>query len=315
VAPSDSTVLIVGASGTGKELVAKLIHEKSLRCEKRFVVVNCGAIPETLLESELFGHVRGSYTGAVSDKKGLFEEADGGTIFLDEIGEIPLAMQVKLLRVLQDGEVRRVGGNDAFHVNVRVLSATNRDLYDMVRHKTFREDLFYRLNVITLHMPSLRERGQDIPLLAYYFLKKYSLKLGKKVEQISLDALQSLQEYQWPGNVRELENVIERALVLTEGAMVTSRELPPKILGEVFYQQEERDETIDISSLTYQQAKDKAIHLFNRSYLGQLLRMTDGNLSLASSRAGMDRSNFKKIIKKNRMNAGEFKKKRGQKYG
>ena len=208
VAPSDSSVLVLGESGTGKELAARTIHEKSLRANKPFVVVNCSALPETLLESELFGHMRGSFTGAVADKKGLFEEANGGTIFLDEIGEIPPPVQVKLLRILQDGELRRVGGNNTSHVNVRMISATNKDLYQMVRSDRFREDLFYRLNVITIHLPPLRDKKEDVPMLAYHFIRKCAGKMDKPVEKISLDALQSLQEYGWPGNVRELENVI-----------------------------------------------------------------------------------------------------------
>lgn len=307
VAPSESSVLIMGESGTGKELVARAVHEKGLRVSQPFVVVNCSALTETLLESELFGHVRGSFTGAVVDKKGLFEEADGGTLFLDEVGEIPLSMQVKLLRVLQDGEIRRVGGSATNHVDVRLISATNKDLYQLVRKGSFREDLFYRLNVITLHLPPLREKKEDIPLLAYYFMRRYAEKTGKGVNRISLDALQSLQEYSWPGNVRELENVIERALVLSEGDSVTARELPPKILGEVFYTPEAGREE-DLSRLPYHQAKERALQIFNRSYLGHLLRLTEGNISIASAKAGMDRSNFKKIIKKCDVSVKDFKK-------
>ena len=310
VAPSESSILIMGESGTGKELVARAIHEKSFRAKKPFVTINCAALPETLLESELFGHVRGSFTGAVNDKRGLFEEADGGTLFLDEVGEIPPSMQVKLLRVLQDGELRRIGGAEVSHVNVRVLSATNKELYRMVRENLFREDLFYRLNVITVTLPPLREKKEDIPILAYYFLKRYAEKTGKKVERITLDALQALQEFDWPGNVRELENVIERALVLTESDQISARELPPKILGGGFYAPE-TSESEDITKMPYHKAKDKALLLFNRSYLSHLLRITDGNISLASIRAGMDRSNFKKIIKRCNLNVREFKRSKG----
>ncbi len=310
IAPSDSSVLILGESGTGKELVARALHTRGLRQGKPFVVVNCSALPETLLESELFGHVRGSFTGAIADKKGLFEEADGGSIFLDEIGEIPPSVQVKLLRILQDGEIRRVGGAETNHVDVRVISATNKDLYQMVRKGGFREDLFYRLNVMTLHLPPLREKKEDIPLLAHYFMQRHGEKSGKKVNRISLDALQSLQEYSWPGNVRELENVLERALVLAEGDLITARELPPKILGEVFYSPDHPIEE-DLTRLPYHKAKDRTLELFNRSYICNLLRQTDGNLSIASSKAGMDRSNFKKIIKKCNINVREFRKTRG----
>lgn len=310
VAPNDSSILVIGESGTGKELVARAIHEKSLRRDRRFVVVNCSAIPETLLESELFGHTRGSFTDAVTDKKGLFEEADGGTLFLDEVGEIPPSMQVKLLRVLQDGELRRLGSAETRHVDVRIISATNKDLYRLARTAAFREDLFYRLNVITIHLPPLRSKKEDIPLLAHYFMKRHAGKSGKEIKRISLDALQTLQGYSWPGNVRELENVIERALVLAEGDRITARELPPKILGDAFYLPEEEEEG-DLTKLPYQEAKERALQLFNRSYICHLLRMTEGNVSIASAKAGMDRSNFKKVIKRCRVNVREFRKSKG----
>jgi DNA-binding NtrC family response regulator len=307
VAPSNSSVLILGESGTGKELVARAIHQKSRRKDNPFVVINCAALPESLLESELFGYRKGAFTGAFADKKGLFEEADGGTIFLDEIGEITPAVQVKLLRVLQNGEIRRIGGSENSRVDVRVLAATNKDLHQQVKTKAFREDLFYRLNVITLTLPPLRERKDDVSLLAYHFLKKFAEKTSKKVERISMDTLQTLEEYRWPGNVRELENVIERAVVLAEGGTITARELPPKLLGEFFYLPETRSET-DFIHLPYRSAKQKALNLFNRAYISNLLRQTSGNVSLASERAGMDRSNFKKIIKKCEINIREFKK-------
>jgi two-component system response regulator HydG len=307
VAPSNSSVLILGESGTGKELVAKAIHEKSRRKESPFVVINCSALPETLLESELFGYQKGSFTGAVADKKGLFEEADRGTIFLDEIGEVSPAVQVKLLRVLQDGEIRRIGGADNIHTDVRILSATNKDLYQQVKKREFREDLFYRLNVITITLPPLRERREDIPLLAYHFLKKFAERIRKKVNQISIDALQTLQEYHWPGNVRELENVMERAVVLAEGEAITARELPPKLLGEFFYLPETQNDK-DLVNLPYRDAKEKALNLFNRAYISHLLKDAGGNISLAADRAGMDRSNFKKIIRKCELDIREFKK-------
>ncbi len=311
VAPSHSSVLILGESGTGKELVAKALHARSPRSQNPFVVINCAALPETLLEAELFGHVRGAFTGAIADKKGLFELANGGVIFLDEIGEISQAVQVKLLRVLQDGEIRRIGGSENIHTDVRVISATNKDLYQQVKAKVFREDLFYRLNVITVTMPPLRERQEDIPLLADHFLKKQRTPSGKnvkKVERIALDALQVLQEYQWPGNVRELENVIERAVVLAPGNLISARELPPKILSEMFYVPERSSDPLTVN-LPYQEAKEKALNLFNRAYISNLLKETSGNISLASSHAGMDRSNFKKIVRKYDINLREFKKK------
>ena len=216
-------------------------------------------------------------------------------------------MQVKLLRVLQDGELKPVGGTETKHVDVRLIAATNRDLYQLVKDGKFREDLYYRLNVISLQVPPLRERMEDIPLLAYHFLGRYAEKTGKKVTKISVDAIQSLQEYQWVGNVRELENVIERAVVLTTSDTITARDLPPGLLGQIFYLSEEGNQR-DLVHLSYQEAKDKAVLLFNRTYISNLLQQTGGNISIASARAGMDRSNFKKILKKCDINIAEFKK-------
>ncbi|HEY9516450.1 MAG TPA: sigma-54 dependent transcriptional regulator [Gemmatimonadaceae bacterium] len=217
VARHPSTVLITGESGTGKELVARLIHRCSPRADESFVAVNCGAIPEMLLESELFGHVKGSFTGATADKPGLFEEAEDGTLFLDEIGELPASLQVKLLRVLQEGEVRRVGATTSRTMNVRVVAATNRDLAADVNTGRFREDLYYRVNVIGVRLPPLRERAEDIPELARHFLRRHNEQLGLHVDLITPGAMRMLVEHSWPGNVRELENVIERALVLSGG--------------------------------------------------------------------------------------------------
>ena len=225
VAPTKTNILITGESGTGKELVAKAIHYNSPRKDKPFVTLNCGAIPESLIESELFGHMRGAFTDAISTKKGLFEVADEGTIFLDEISELPLMMQVKLLRVLQDREFKRVGGTEDIRVDVRILSATNKDLEGAVREKQFREDLFYRLNVIQIRIPSLRERKEDIPLLTSHFLKRYSEELGKQISQISPEALRVLVQYDYPGNVRELQNIIERAMALETSQELTAPNL------------------------------------------------------------------------------------------
>ena len=225
VAPTKTNILITGESGTGKELVAKAIHYNSPRKDKPFVTLNCGAIPESLIESELFGHMRGAFTDAISTKKGLFEVADEGTIFLDEISELPLMMQVKLLRVLQDREFKRVGGIEDIRVDVRIISATNKDLEEAVREKQFREDLFYRLNVIQIKIPFLRERKEDIPLLTSHFLKKYSEELGKQISQISPDALRVLVQYDYPGNVRELQNIIERAVALETSQELTAQNL------------------------------------------------------------------------------------------
>jgi two-component system response regulator PilR (NtrC family) len=225
VSPTKTNILIAGESGTGKELVAKAIHYNSVRKEKPFVTLNCGAIPESLIESELFGHMKGAFTDAIATKKGLFEVADEGTIFLDEISELPLLMQVKLLRVLQDKEFKRVGGTEDIRVDVRIISATNKDLEEAVKEKHFREDLFYRLNVIQIKLPPLRDRKEDIPILASHFLKKYSEELNKNILKTSPEALQILLNYEYPGNVRELQNIIERAVALESGQELTVHNL------------------------------------------------------------------------------------------
>ena len=221
-----STVLITGASGTGKELIARLVHDSGPRAKQRFVAVNCGAIPEPLLESELFGHVRGAFTGAVEARKGLFEEAAGGTLFLDEIGELPAPLQVKLLRALQEGEIRRVGDNEPIAVDVRVVAATARDLEAEVAADRFRSDLFYRINVVRIHLPALRDRREDVPELVRHFLKRFNDRLGMRIGRVSAPAMRALMDHDWPGNVRELENVIERAMVLADGAELDVEHLP-----------------------------------------------------------------------------------------
>lgn len=229
VAPHPSTVLVTGESGTGKEVIARLIHSASMRNDQPFVPVNCGAIPENLLESELFGHVRGAFTGAERDRVGLFEEANGGTLFLDEIGELPTLLQVKLLRTLQDREIRRVGESVTRKVDVRIIAATARDLEKEVEQGTFRSDLFYRLNVVNIHLPPLRHRGEEVPLLVQHFLKEYNESLGTSVGGLEPAAMNLLVAYPWPGNVRELENVIERAMVLTDGERVAPEQLPQQV--------------------------------------------------------------------------------------
>jgi two-component system response regulator AtoC len=229
VAPHDSSVLITGASGTGKELVARMIHRESLRSEASFVPVNCGGVPEQLLESEFFGFVKGAFTGADRDKPGLFEAADGGTIFLDEVGELPGTLQVKLLRVLQEGEVRRVGATETKQVDVRVISATNRDLEEAVETGDFRTDLYYRLAVVPVHLPQLRSRQEEIPELVAHLIARHASRLHVDVEGIEPDAMEILLAYPWPGNIRELENVIERALVLTEGDKISVEDLPESV--------------------------------------------------------------------------------------
>lgn len=229
VAPYDSPVLITGSSGTGKELVARMLHRESLRADKPFVPVNCGGVPEQLLESEFFGFVRGAFTGADRNKEGLFEVADGGTLFLDEVGELPGALQVKLLRSLQEGEVRRIGATETTKVDVRVISATNRDLEEAVEDGTFRKDLYYRLAVVPIHLPTLQARKEEIPELAQHLLERHSSRMGVRVEGIDPEAMEILLEYPWPGNIRELENVLERALVLTDGETVSVEDLPEAV--------------------------------------------------------------------------------------
>ena len=229
VSQAPTNVLITGESGTGKEVVAKAIHYNGPLKDKPFVTINCGAIPENLMESEMFGHKKGSFTGAITDKVGLFEVADGGTLFLDEVGELPLTIQVKLLRAIQERIIRRVGATDDMKVEVRIIAATNRNLEEMVAKGGFRQDLYYRLNVIGIRTPALRERQDDIPLLANHFLQKYNGKLGKTIASISMEAMEILKNYNYPGNVRELENMIERTVALESGSTILPESLPPMV--------------------------------------------------------------------------------------
>jgi len=263
VADSSATVLIQGESGTGKELVAKTIHELSYRRSKPFVVVDCGSLPETLLESELFGHVKGAFTGAIANKRGLFEEADGGTIFLDEIADTTPAFQAKLLRVLQEGEVKRVGGNQPIKIDVRIISATNKDLTELVRSKAFRQDLYYRLAVLPLHLPPLRERREDIPLLVKHFIAASCQRQRQPPRTISSEVMQALSEATWPGNVRELQHYIERVVVTTTGPHLTCGDLVT--MGS---EQTERD----LRSVTR-----GAVKQAERAHILQALQQADGN--------------------------------------
>lgn len=272
VSQTPTNVLITGESGTGKEVVAKAIHYNGPLKDKPFVTVNCGAIPENLMESEMFGHKKGSFTGAVADKVGLFEVADGGTLFLDEVGELPLTIQVKLLRVIQERVIRRVGATDDYKVDVRIIAATNRNLEEMVQKGSFRQDLFYRLNVINIKTPSLRERRDDIPLLAGHFLKKYNERLGKNIGAISTEAMEILKKYDYPGNVRELENLIERTVALESGATILPESLPPMVntpSGRKMASSNEieiGDDGVDLDKVMGQIEKElliKAIHAAN----------------------------------------------------
>ncbi len=303
VAYSSATVLITGESGTGKELVARALHARSPRKSQPFVALNCGALTETLLESELFGHVKGAFTGAQRDQKGLFDTADGGTIFLDEIGDIPLSTQVRLLRVLQEGEIKRVGSADSVKVDVRVIAATHRDLPKIVKAGKFREDLFYRLNVIAIPLPPLRDRIEDVPLLAHHFLGRYSDRLGKKVRAVSGEAMELLGGYRWPGNVRELENAIERAVVLCRTDTVGPADLPPAVTGRTAPLVREAapgGDELAWLTLSYAAAKDQALRRFEKGYVDALMKACDGNISAAARKAGMDRSNFKRVLRKYR---------------
>ncbi len=303
VAYSVTTVLVTGESGTGKELVARALHARSPRRAHPFVALNCGALTETLLESELFGHVKGAFTGAQRDQKGLFDAADGGTIFLDEIGDIPLSTQVRLLRVLQEGEIKRVGSADSVKVDVRVIAATHRDLPKLVKTGKFREDLFYRLNVINIPLPALRDRLDDIPLLAHHFLRRYTDRLGKKVKTLSPEAIELLCGYRWPGNVRELENAIERAVVLCRSDAVTPADLPPAVAGRTAPLVRDAPAAGDDAAwltLSYAGAKEQALRRFEKGYVEALMRACDNNISAAARKAGMDRSNFKRVLRKYR---------------
>ena len=269
VAKYKSTILITGDSGTGKELVAKAIHFNSDRSNNPFVPVNCGAIPENLLESELFGHTKGSFTNAVRTKKGLFEEADEGTMFLDEIGELPFQLQVKLLRVLQDGEIRRVGDSRPIKIDVRIIAATVKDLDKEVREDKFRDDLFYRLNVLPIKIPPLKERREDIPLLVDHFIHKYSRELNHPIQEINQEALNCLLNYSWNGNVRELENVIERAIVLTDSNQIQVENLPLEI-------QSPREESM-VSLLNDELSIKKASRYLEMDLIKKALHKTNGN--------------------------------------
>ena len=270
VAPYKSTILITGESGTGKELIARALHYNSDRSQLPFIPVNCGAIPENLLESELFGHVKGAFTDAVRTKKGLFEEADGGTLFLDEIGELPPQLQVKLLRVLQDGEIRRVGESKSIQIDVRIVAATVKDLIKEVSEGRFREDLFYRLNVLPIHIPPLRERKEDIPLLVHHFINKYSQSMNKRVTGITPKGMDALLNYKWYGNVRELENTIERAIVLTDKEVIELENLPLEI-------QNFKDQIPFTSLAEEEHSIKKASRFLETNLIKKALKKTKGN--------------------------------------
>ena len=293
VADSPTTVLITGESGTGKELVARALHEHSSRKEAPFIQVNCGAIPEALFESELFGHEKGAFTGAASARPGRFELAHGGTLFLDEIGELPKDMQVKLLRVLQDGRVDRVGGTRTTTVDVRVVAATNRDLLAEAQAGTFREDLYYRLNVIPIHLPPLRERPEDIPLLVDHFLRRFNERLGRGLQGLSPEATDAIAAWRWPGNVRELENLMERAVLLAEGDTIRLRDLSG--IGSVD-EAGEVDES-DVEELGLKEYVRVYTAKLERSRIQRVLEQEDGNVTRASRKLGISRKSLQTKMK------------------
>ena len=293
-APTSASVLILGESGTGKELVAQAIHAASPRARKAFLAINCSALTDTLLESELFGHVKGAFTGADQGRTGLFEAADGGTVMLDEIGAAPASVQTRLLRVLQEGEVRPVGATKVIAVDVRVIAATNVNLENAVREGKFREDLYYRLNVLPVTVPPLRERREDIAPLAYHFLGRARDKHARDVKEIAPAALSALSAWQWPGNVRELENAIERAVVLGRSEAVQLGDLPDSISRISRSHGGERP-------LFYAEAKAQAVESFERAFVEGILARASGNISEAARLAGLDRSNFKRLMRRTRL--------------
>jgi DNA-binding NtrC family response regulator len=295
-ARSDANILILGESGTGKELVARAIHANSTRAAQPFVTVDCASLPENLLESELFGYEKGAFTGAMATKRGLMETAQRGTLFLDELGELPLGLQVKLLRALQERQIRRVGGTRQVDVDIRIVSATNRDLRTLTSAGKFREDLYYRVNVIDIALPPLRERADDIELLATTFLRRYGRTDGVDFKGFDSQAMLALQVYGWPGNVRELQNVVERACALADSDQITLRDLPQHLRtpGSA----SERPAAAENGNLTLKEAKDRWIGQLEATYLTNLLERQAGNVSQAARKAGVDRKTLHRLLNK-----------------
>ncbi len=344
VATTSSTILVLGESGTGKELVARAIHERSRRAGKPLITVNCAAIPKELVESELFGHTRGAFTSASSARAGLFEAANGGTIFLDEIGDLPTSAQVKLLRTLQSGEVKPVGSDTIKTVDVRVVAATNADLKSAIAAGTFRQDLFYRLNVIQIRLPPLRERGEDVLLLAHHFIQKHAAIAGRPAARLASDAAMALQQYDWPGNVRELEHAIEHAVVLSDSETLTARYLPHEVQRAADVPTSTRDlvpasdpripvaplsapasdgpatmpalvQATRLAETPYADAKKRVLAEFNEAYVAALLQAAGGNMSEAARRSGLDRSNFRRLVRSTSVDAASVRKVDGAESG
>ena len=306
LASQDVSVLIRGESGTGKELVARTLHQRGARSKKRFVPLNCGAIPESLIDSELFGHAKGAFTGATADRAGVFVEADGGTLFLDEIGDMPVAVQARLLRVLQEGEVRPVGGSTTRTVDVRVIAATHVDLGAAVEQHRFREDLFYRLNVVVLQVPPLRDRRDDLPLLAAHFLKKHAS--GEPLS-LSPDALEVMASYAWPGNVRELENALMHAIALHHGEILGPESLPSHIGARPRGGSPAVPAAVDAAEIDepLTEAKRRASATFEKRYLLAVMERSKGSVSEAARLSGLDRTNFRRLLQRHGIDAAVFK--------
>jgi len=300
VAETDATVLIRGETGTGKELIARAVHSKSLRSRNSFIRINCAAVPATLLEAELFGHEKGAFTGAIKQKPGKFELANKGTILLDEIGDISMEMQTKLLRVLQDGEFDRVGGTTTLVTDARVIATTNKNLEEAIKEEKFRLDLFYRLNVIPINVPPLRERKEDIPLLISHFIHKYCEKNNMEIKEVPPALAASLMQYSWPGNVRELENVIERAVVLSRGKQLENVEIVETTTKK------NGAGNLNLSETNFQTAKKKIIESFEEQYLDSMLKKHKGNISASARESGLDYKNFHTKLKKYNIRKREF---------
>ena len=305
VAPTHSTVLITGESGTGKELIARAVHFNSLRKDHPFVPVDCAVLSENLLESELFGHIKGSFTGAIVTKPGLFEVADGGTLFLDEIGNISLTTQSKLLRVIQEREFTPVGGTKLKKVDVRILAATNKDLQEKIKEGTFREDLFYRLNIVPIHLPPLRERPEDIPLLAQHFLEKYCRELSKKPKALSPAAVELLVRHPWPGNVRELENTMERVAVMTDEEVILPKHFPLPLQENPEGISFEVPKTSDELRETKRHLRDKAVEDIERLFVLAALARNEWNVTRSAKDVGMLRPNFQALMRKHNIKSTE----------
>ena len=300
VADSNVDVLVVGETGTGKELVARSIHRRSGRASAPFVPVDCGAIPDNLLESELFGHERGAFTGADARRIGLLEFADGGTFFLDELGELPLQLQPKLLRTLQERKVRRVGGREEIDIDVRLVAATSRDLEMMIRQELFRQDLYYRINVVRVELPPLRQRGDDIGLLAEFFANRHSREMSKPTPGITTEAYQVLKQYPWPGNVRELQNVIRRAIALSRDAAIDVDDLP----DEVIVASGQRDAS---DAVGYFQLRDEHVAKFERQFLSELLKLHGGDVRSAAREAKLPRGTLYRLLKNHNLDSADFR--------